>query len=278
VNATIDTSAELGGPREEDQQPEVVAPDSQSPDRPTRELLVEITVTTDAVRDKSWQSGEITGSNASLDTLGSTANPLTELAGSGLGWLTPLVSFLEEPLNQLRGDPSPVSSGAQGCGDAGRDVTSTADSLRQSSTKETDEWSGQAASGYQKSSSEYADGLAALGESATTVATAIAGAGEVVAQVVDIVTRLVAEAIGKIIPIMTKAVAEAPATFGASIAAAIPQCVQIAVDYGQQILGKLAALVSSGENLLKLVTGAVAVMQLVTTALSGISGKSTAAS
>jgi uncharacterized protein YukE len=270
VNATIDT--ELDDHRAEDQQ---AAPESQEADRPTRELLIEITVTTDAVRNRSWQSGEISGSNASLDNLGSTANPLSELAGSGLGWVKPLVSFLEEPLNQLRGDPSPVSSGAQGYGDAGQKVAATADSYRQSTTKETDEWSGQAASGYQKSGSEYADGLAALGESSSTVASAISGAGEVVAQVVDIVTRLVAEAIGKIIPIMTKAVAEAPATFGASIAAAIPQCVQIAVDYGQQILGKLAALLSSGENLLKLVTGAVTVMQMVTTALSGISGRAT---
>ena len=48
-----------------------------------------------------------------------------------------------------------------------------------------------------------------------------------------------------------------------SIAAAIPQCVQIAVDYAGQIAGKLAALLSSGENLMKLIDGALGILKIV---------------
>ena len=62
---------------------------------------------------------------------------------------------------------------------------------------------------------------------------------------------------------MTEAIAAAPATFGQSIAVAIPQCVQIAVDYGAQIAGKLAALLASGENLIKLIDGALGVLKIV---------------
>ncbi len=250
-------------------------PETRPREEKPRELLIELTVTTDAVRTKSWRSDEISGSGASLDLIGATGSPLSALDGAGLGWLTPFVSFLEEPLNQLRGDPSPVTSGAQGLDSAGKDVTAAADTYRHSTSTETDDWSGDAASGYREAGSQYADGLAALGESSATVASALSGAGEVVAQVVEIVTGLVAEAVGKIVPIMTEAVAAAPMTFGQSIAAAIPQCVQIAVDAGQQILGKLAALMASGQNLLKLVEGAVAVMGIVKQVLSRISQQST---
>lgn len=245
-------------------------------DPTTRELLVEITVTTDAVRKKTWVSGDIsgdgTGDGAPLELVGSTTSPLSGLDSAGLGWVLPLISFLEEPLAQLRGDPEPVASGAQEFDRAGQDVTAAADTYRKAATKETEDWSGDAGSGYRDAGSQFADGLTALGESSTTVASALTGAGEVVAQVVQIVTGIVADAVGRIVPIMTEAVAQAPVTFGASIAAAIPQCVQIAVDAGQQIAGKLAALLASGENLLKLVDGALAVMRIVKQVLSKISG------
>lgn len=245
----------------------------------TRELLVEITVTTDAVRKKTWVSGDIsgdgTGDGAPLELVGSTTSPMSGLDSAGLGWLTPFISFLEEPLNQLRGNPGPVESGSGEYDRAGQDVTAAADTYRKSTVKETEDWSGGAGEGYRETGSQYADGLTALGEGSSTVASALTGAGEVVAQVVQIVTGIVAEAVGKIVPIMTEAVAQAAVTFGASIAAAIPQCVQIAVEAGGQIAGKLAALLSSGQNLLKLVDGAIAVMQIAKQVLSAISSQST---
>lgn len=244
--------------------------------RSPADLLVELTVTTGAVRRKEWLSPEIgTNANPSLDLLGSPSNPLTGLSGAGLDWVIPLISFLAEPLRQLRGNPGPVSSGSQEFQTAAQDLSGTADNYRTSTATETDQWSGEAASGYRDKGTRFADGLSALAESSSTVAGAVAGAGEVVAQVVGIVTGLVAEAVGKIVPIMSKAVAEAPATFGASIAAAIPQCVQIAVDYGGRIAGKLAALLSSGQNLLKLVDGALAVLGVVKQVLTMISEQST---
>ncbi|GAA4428940.1 WXG100 family type VII secretion target [Actinokineospora soli] len=236
-------------------------------------LLAEVAAIAAAVRDGSWRSGEI--SSDAPDQLGSTENPMSGLSSSGLDWMTQFVSFLEEPLNELRGNPDPMSSGATGYSDAGTDVSGTADDYRKSTETDTDGWTGDAASGYRQSGSQYADGLSALGEGSSTVAGAISGAAEVVGQVVGIVTGLVAEAIGRIVPIMTQAVAAAPVTFGQSIAAAIPQCVQIAVDYGQRIAGQLAALLSSGENLLKLVEGALAVMDVAKQVLSAISSQGT---
>jgi uncharacterized protein YukE len=241
----------------------------------TTELLADLTSASDAVQRKDWLSAGLSGAGAALDVLGSAASPLSALGGAGLGWFTQFVSFLEEPLGQLRGNPGSVSSSAQGFDGAGQQVASLARSYRQSTGTETSDWSGSAASAYRNSGAQHADGIAALGQASTTVASAIAGAGEVVAQAIEIVTQLVTEAVAKIIPIMTQAVAAAPATFGQSIAAAIPQCVQIAVEYGQKILEKLAALLASGQNLLKLVQGAQAVVQTVKEVLTQISQQST---
>jgi hypothetical protein len=73
---------------------------------------------------------------------------------------------------------------------------------------------------------------------------------------------------------MTQAIAEAPPTFGQSIAVAIPQCVQIAVDYAGQIAGKMAALLSSGENLIKLIDGALGALKIVKEVMSFIGKQS----
>jgi hypothetical protein len=238
-------------------------------------LLAELRVAGNAVGNKEWLSAELAGEPAvSLGMLGSTGQPLSALDSAGIGFLTPMVSFLQEPLNQLRGNPDSVSSGAGEFDGAARGATSVSEEYRSSAGKETSEWSGQSASDYLKTGTELADGILSIAETSLTSAKAMIGAGEVVAQVVGIVTQLITEAVGKIVPIMTEAIAAAPATFGQSIAVAIPQCVQIAVDYAGQIAGKLAALLASGENLIKLIDGALGALKIVKQVLSFIGKQS----
>nr|WP_052478693.1 hypothetical protein [Kibdelosporangium sp. MJ126-NF4]CEL20037.1 hypothetical protein [Kibdelosporangium sp. MJ126-NF4]CTQ97261.1 hypothetical protein [Kibdelosporangium sp. MJ126-NF4] len=249
---------------------------AMSPARPnTAELLAELTAAAAAVSGNSWLAAGLGRSSAAVGMLGSSSSPLSALSGSGLGWFTPYVSFLEEPLGQLRGNPGSVSSGAQDFQDAGQSVSSLASSYRESTGSQTGSWSGSSASAYRDAGSQHADGVAALGQASSTVASAISAAGEVVGQAIEAITQLVTEAVGKIIPIMSQAVASAPPTFGQSIVAAIPQCVQIAVDCGQKILAKMMALLTSGQNLLKLVKGALAVVDVVKKVLSQISKQST---
>ena len=241
----------------------------------TAPLLDELTSAAAAVRGQGWVSAGLGQPGAPVDLLGATGSPLSALAGAGLDWFTPFVAFLEEPLDQLRGDPGPVTSSARDFGGAGQEITALARSYRDATGAQTSGWSGGAAADYRDAGARHADGIAALGQASGTVASAIAGAGEVVGQAVEAVTQLIAEAAGKIIPIMSEAVAAAPATFGQSIAEAIPVCVQIAVEYGQKILAKLGALLASGQNLLKLVQGALAVVDVVKQVLAAISHQST---
>lgn len=227
-------------------------------------LLAELRAAGAAVEGKEWLSGGLAGDpDAPLDALTSSERPLSALDSAGVGFLTPMISFLEEPLDQLRGDPDAVSAGAAQFDAAGREATSVADDYRSTAGAETSAWSGEAASDYLKAGTELADGVLSIAETSLTSAKALIAAGEVVAKVVTAVTGYVAEAVAKITPIITEALAAAPATFGQSLAVAIPQCVQIAVDYAGRIAGKLAELLSSGENLIKLVEGALGVLKVV---------------
>lgn len=251
-------------------------PQNAEPDALTiNALLAQLRVTKDAVDKKEWLSADLAGGQpANIDEIRSTGSPLSTLDSSGMGFLTPMVSFLEEPLGQLRGDPSGVSSGATEFDGAGRDGTAVADEYRSTTGGQTSEWSGQAATDYLGKGLELADGILSVAETALTSAKALIGAGEVVAKAVADVTQLITEAVGQIVPIMSKAIAEAPVTFGQSIAVAIPQCVQIATDYAGRIAGKMAALLSSGENLMKLVDGATAILKIVKQGLKFIGEQS----
>ncbi|AXB41343.1 hypothetical protein [Amycolatopsis albispora] len=233
--------------------------------------LADLRIAGESVGNKEWLSGDLAGEPpVSLSMLGSTASPLSALASAGCDFLTPVISFLEEPLGQLRGEPDSVSGPAGQHQQAAQGATTVADDYGSTAANETSEWSGEGKQNYTETVTKLIDGIKTVAEAAATNAKAITAAGEVVAQVVDIVTRLITEAVGKIVPIMTEAIAAAPATFGASIAQAIPQCVAIAVDYGGQIAGKLAALLSSGENLVKLIEGAVGVLDVAKEGLSVI--------
>lgn len=226
--------------------------------------LAQLRLAGDNVGSKSWLSAGLAGEPAvSLGMLGSTASPLTALASAGCDFLTPVISFLEEPLHQLRGQPDQVSGPAGQHQQSAQGANSLADDYGSTVHGETSQWSGNAKANYGDTAGKLVDGIKSVAETAATNSKAMIAAGEVVAQVVDIVTRLITEAVGKIVPIMTQAIAAAPATFGASIAEAIPQCVAIAVDYGGQIAGKLGELLASGQNLTKLLEGAVAALNVV---------------
>ncbi|TDP95008.1 WXG100 family type VII secretion target [Labedaea rhizosphaerae] len=241
----------------------------------TADLLARINETAAAVRGRSWASPELSGGMGGLGNLAGGTDPVAGLSSAGLGWFAPFVSFLSQPSSVLQGNPGPVSTGASGFAQGGQAVSGLASQYQQAASTETKGWSGDASSAYQGASTQILDSISSLAEAAYSMSDAIAGAGEVVGQAVDIITQLGGEAIGQIVPIMSQAVAAAPLTGGQSIAAAIPQCVAIATNYGQQMLAKLAALLASGQNLLKLVKGALAVVQLVTKALKQLGQQST---
>jgi hypothetical protein len=244
-------------------------------DMNTAQMVVDLQDTDAAINAKGWVAPGLGVPGAPLGLLGSSLNPLTGLLSAGLGWFMPLVDFLGEPLTQLQGgNAGSVSSGSQDFGDAGQDMAGVADTYRQAASTQTSEWSGDAAAEYRNSAETHANGIAGLGQASNGVGSAIIGAGQVVAQAIAEVTELIAEAVAQIVPILTQAIARAGETFGQSVVEAIPPCVGIAIEYALRIAAKIAALLASGDNLMKLVQGGMAIVELIQQAMTSISGQS----
>ncbi|KAA5826030.1 hypothetical protein ABT337_26085 [Saccharopolyspora hirsuta] len=235
------------------------------------EELEQLKSTIAAVRDRGWLAGGLSGGNPGAASPGEPSSPLSALSDSGFGFITASVSFLDEPLQQLAGDPSTISAGSQGFQDTGRNVSAIADSYQRSVGPETSGWSGEAAAGYLKTGAELVDGIAGLGDASVALAEAATGAGEAAAKALQEVTALVSEATGKIIMILNQAMAAAAATFGASVAAAIPQAVQVAAEYGGRIVAVMQQLLSSAQNLMQHVATTTKAVSALTDSISAIS-------
>lgn len=229
-------------------------------------FVADVRSTNDAVRGGGWDSGDY---GSAGESAGGTSDPLSALAGSGFGFLADLVPFLGEPLQQLAGDPGAVTTSAQGLLDTGRGVASISDSYGQAAGPETSGWSGAAATEYLKTAAELVGGLKGIGEASTGLGEALAGMGDAVVKTANEVTILVNEAVGRIVVIMNQAIAAAQATFGGSIAAAIPQVVQIATECGVRISGHMGNLLNSAQGLL----GHVDEVMKVVGAIGGVVSK-----
>jgi hypothetical protein len=233
------------------------------------QLLSDIDSATTAVAAGDWLTGGLDGVSAVLDLAGSAGNPLSSIVEAGFGLVMPFVSFLEEPLKLLTGDGgTSSSSSAQSGQTAGQNVATVAGNYQQAAGTQTSGWSGTASANYQTTATDLATELRGIAKSTSGVSSAVTAATKVVASTQQQCGQLVSEAAAKINAIMTPAMASAAVTGGASIAAAIPQVVAVATDYGGQIAQKMGALLSSGQNLASLVEVITKSLEAVNTALS----------
>lgn len=239
--------------------------DMTSTDKTTSRLLTELSIVSSSVQNRDWSTGGLASlpEPGDFGALISSANPLANLASSGVGMLTPHVSFLGKPLEEFRGDSGAVSTPAQGMATAGADIGALADTFRQSSTTETNGWTGEAADGHRITASQFAEGITAIAEAAKTISGAIIGAGEEVVKALTEIVRLIGEAVGKMVPIMADGIARAPMTMGASIGEAIGACVAIATEYGGKISTVMGNLLANGMNLMKLVNMVLTIVHAV---------------
>jgi uncharacterized protein YukE len=230
-------------------------------------LLADLASLSGAVQSGGWASGGLS-TGGDLSQLAASDSPLSALSAAGFDYVRPMVSFLEEPLTQLAGDPGSVSATAQNAQSTGSDLSALADSYRSARTNQTSNWSGTAADSYRDTGANLADGIAALGQAASTVGTAISNAGGAVAATAQGVRQDISDAVGQMLPVLNLARAQIPATHGASMVQAIPQCVQIAESYAQRIAARVQSLLASGQNLKGFLDEVVRVVDAVKQALA----------
>jgi uncharacterized protein YukE len=236
-------------------------------------LLSHIKTTSDAM-----EKGDVLGSamgvtNVAMDVLGIAGDPMGAISSAGLGWVLGAVSFLREPFDVMKGNPSAITGSAQSWTSASSSLTSTAADYRTASTTQTRGWLGAASDGYRAASGNQADGLEALSQASKTVSTAITQAGQAVAQGRKVVMDLIGEAVQKIIQICIEALSKSWLSFGASIAQGIAQSVQKAVQTGQKLVSEIQKVVQTLQKIIQTVQKIVQVVQQVKQLLDTIGGK-----
>jgi uncharacterized protein YukE len=236
-------------------------------------LLTHIKSTADA-----FEKGDVLGSamgvtNVAMDVIGIVGDPMGAITSAGVGWVLNAVSFLREPFDILKGNPSAITGSSQSWGTAASSLLSTAAQYRQASTTQTANWTGNAGNGYRTASASQANGLEALAKASQTVSQAITKAGQAVAQARKTVLDLISEAVSKIIQICIEALSQSWLSFGASIAMGIAQSVQKAVSTAQKLVKQIQQVVQTLQQIIKVVQQIMQIVQQVKQLMQQIGGK-----
>ncbi|TDV41781.1 M15 family metallopeptidase [Actinophytocola oryzae] len=226
-------------------------------------LLSHIKTTADAM-----EKGDVLGSamgvaNVAMDVIGIAGDPMGAITSAGVGWVLNAVSFLREPFDILKGDPSAITGSAQSWLSAAGGLTTTAQQYREASTSQTANWTGTAGNGYRTASGNQASGLEALAKASQAVSSAITNAGKAVAQARKTVMDLISEAVSKIIQICIEALSKSWLSFGASVAMGIAQSVQKAVSTAQKTVSEIQKVVQTLQQIIKTVQQIVQTVQQV---------------
>jgi uncharacterized protein YukE len=226
-------------------------------------LLTHIKTTADAM-----EKGDVLGSamgvaNVAMDVIGIAGDPMGAISSAGVSWVLNAVSFLREPFDILKGDPSAITGSSQSWLSAANSLTTTAQQYRQASATQTSSWLGTAGNGYRAASANQASGLEALAKASQAVSSAITKAGQAVAQARKIVMDLISEAVSKIIQICIEALSKSWLSFGASIAMGIAQSVQKAVSTAQKTMSEIQKVVQTLQQIIKTVQQIVQAVQQV---------------
>jgi uncharacterized protein YukE len=259
----------------------IVAPQTTTPATSTTQtnqsqnLLAHIKSTSDAM-DKGDVLGSAMGvANVAMDVIGIVGDPMGAITSAGVGWVLNAVSFLREPFDILKGDPSAITGSSQSWLSAAKSLTATAEKYRAAATTQTRSWTGTASDGYRAASNSQADGLEALAKASQSVSSAITQAGKAVAEGRKIVMDLISEAVSKIIQICIEALSSSWLSFGASIAAGIAQSVQKAVSTAQKLVQKIQKVVQTLQKIIQFVQKVIQIVQQVKQLLDTIGGKAT---
>lgn len=219
----------------------------------TQQLISNISNTYSAIERGDWVNAGLGMANTAMGMVGMSANPLSGFLSAGFSWAIQHVDFLREPFDVLLGSPESISKMAQTYRSAGQQVQGIATEYERICVSQTREWQGRAADAYRAAAKKHADGMESLSKATHGIASAVEGAGKLVAevrkQIMDMISQAVADMVMKIIQWLAASVL----TFGAAIAGAIADIVSTAVRYAKKLADFLQKLLGSVKKLIDLV-------------------------
>ncbi len=226
-------------------------------------LIGDVQGTVAAVERGDWVQAGIGMANTAMDIVGLSTNPLSGLLSAGFSWAMQHVDFLREPFDALLGSPQAIQKMSDSWSSAAKQIEGIVADYRRTAVQETKGWKGRSADGYRAAADKHASGLETLGKAAKGISGAAKGAGELVATVRKFIMDLISDAVSEMVMKIIEWLAASFLTFGAAIAAAIADIVQMAVNYAKKLMDFLKKL---GDSLKKLMDLIKSVQSIASTA------------
>ncbi|WP_197725488.1 hypothetical protein [Actinoplanes sp. OR16] len=146
----------------------------------------------DAIRNQSWVDGVLGGAGVSLEALSVAIDPLGSVASWGVAWLMEHVQPLRDALDHLAGDADQVAAHAATWHNVATFMEATHHEYAGRLASGTAGWAGDAGDAYRIHAGEHLAVLDGIAAAAGGIASAVEGAGLLVAAVREIVRDLIA--------------------------------------------------------------------------------------
>ncbi|MFC6093294.1 WXG100 family type VII secretion target, partial [Saccharothrix lopnurensis] len=226
-------------------------------------LIKDVQGTVAAVERGDWVQAGLGMANTAMGIVGLAANPLSGFLSAGFSWAIQHVDFLREPFDALLGSPQAIQRMSDSWLSASKQIEGIVADYRRTSVEETRNWTGRSADGYRAASQKHTSGLETLAKATQGISQAAKGAGELVATVRKTIMDLIGKAVSDMVMKIVQWLAASFLTFGAAIAAAISDIVQMACNYAKKLADFLQKL---GNSLKKLIDLIKSVSQIAQTA------------
>jgi hypothetical protein len=220
-----------------------------------------------AIRDRSWVDGAIGGVGVSLEALSLAVDPLGSVASWGVAWLIEHVRPLRDALDELAGDAEQVAGHAA----VWRHVAAMTGTAQQEYaariSTETSGWTGDAGDSYRAHAAGHLTTLDGIAAAAGGIASAVDGAGLLVAAVREIVRDLIANFVATLAVRLPQWLAMEGLTLGIATPVVAGQVSALVARWAGEIHGFIRNLLSSLRRLLSKLDSLTDVLERLTVRL-----------
>jgi hypothetical protein len=214
-----------------------------------------------AIRDRSWADATLGGAGVSLEALSLTIDPLGTVASWGVAWLMEHAQPLREALDELAGDADQVAAHAATWHNVAASTEAAVEDYATRLRAETAGWTGDTAVAYQAHAAEHLTVLDGIAASAGGIASAVEGAGLLVAAVREIVRDLIANFIATLAVRLPQWLAMEGITLGIATPLVASQVSTLVSRWAAEIEGFIKRLLNSLRRLRSKLDGLTGILE-----------------
>lgn len=181
----------------------------------------------DAFARGDWIEGSVNGLSAGIDTVGALIDPIGTIGSSIAGWLMEHLSFVQDALDELCGDPGAIMAASTTWHNVAGRLGDVSGDYAAAAAADMGGQQGLAVEAYAGFAGAQADVVRAMARIAEGVGAGVALAGTVVAGVRDFISNLTADAVGQIVKLFAESVLTLGFAAPHAVATAANKCRQL---------------------------------------------------